>query len=131
MPPLARHLRRFARRQQGQQSTGTDHGEDVVEGRGERSQQIEAGKDDHGQEEGVVVEDGEGGRLVLGDVDLLPQHPLVALLAAHLLIVGELGGHLARDRVLALDGNLVLHRELGVAVRHRQQVRAQAGHNLA
>merc|ERR1712012_546235 len=56
----------------------------------ERLEDIEGGEDEDGEEEGVVVEDGEGGRLVLGHLVLLPEDALVLLLAADLLVVVEL-----------------------------------------
>lgn len=38
-------------------------------------EQEEGGDDDEDQEERVVVEDGEGGRLIVGHLVLLPQDP--------------------------------------------------------
>lgn len=47
----------------------------VVQRRRERAENVKAEHDHNGQEERIVVEDGEGGRLVVGDLVLLPQGP--------------------------------------------------------
>lgn len=113
--------------QQGEQAAGSADGQHIVEGRIGGAQHVEAGKDDDGQEQCVVVEDGEGGGLVVGHLVLLPQRALVLLLAAHLLVVAKHLGHFAGDGVLALKRNLVLDLVLGVAIGHRHQVGAQGG----
>ena len=51
---------------EGNDAGGDGHGDDVVECGAERLEDVEGGEDEDGEEEGVVVEDGEGGRLVLG-----------------------------------------------------------------
>lgn len=62
------------------------HGPDIVDHGGETLQDVEREDDEDGQEEGVVVEDAEGGGLVLGNLVLLPQDPLVFFLSWDLLI---------------------------------------------
>ena len=51
---------------EGDDAGGDGHGDDVVECGAEGLEDVEGGEDEDGEEEGVVVEDGEGGRLVLG-----------------------------------------------------------------
>ncbi len=46
--------------EEGDGSAGQTHGEDVVEGGGEAAEDVEGGDDQDGQEQSVVVEDGEG-----------------------------------------------------------------------
>jgi len=41
----------------------------------ERSEKIKAGKNDDGQEESIVVENGESGRLIVSHFVFLPQNP--------------------------------------------------------
>lgn len=118
-----------AGRKQCQQAARKPNRERVVHSWRKRSQQIETNENNDRQEECVVVEDREGGRLEVGHLVLLPQDPFVLLLLAHLLVVGELLAQIARDGVLALHGDLVLERELRVAVRHRQQVRGGGRHD--
>ena len=83
---------------EGDDAGGDAHRRDVVEGRAERLEDVERGEHEDGEEDGVVVEDGEGGGLVLGHLVLLPQDALVLLLAADLLVVVKLAGHLLEER---------------------------------
>ena len=91
---------------------------------GEAAEHVERKQDQDGQEQGVVVEDGESGGLeqeedrsfvsliqtlglpfklfsdlVLGHLVLLPQNPLVLFLATDLLVVGQLLAHFLRRNV--------------------------------
>ena len=89
--------------------SGADgHGGDIVDGGRVSGKDVKGAEDEDGEKEDVVVKDGEGGRLVLGDLVLFPQDPLVLLLPGNLLVVGQLGVHLLGHRRLALDGHLVL-----------------------
>ena len=47
---------------------------------------VEGADDQDGQEQSIVVEDAEGGSLVLGNLVLLPQNPLVLFLARDLFV---------------------------------------------
>lgn len=122
-------LRRLSGGQQRHQTASTGHRQNVVEGGSEGTQEVEAGKDDHRQEQGIVVEDGESGRFVFGDIVLLPQDAFVLFLAADFLVIGQQSGHLPGDGILPLVGNLVLQGELGVLVGHGHQVGAQSSND--
>jgi len=113
--------------EQGDDSRGQAHGEHVVEGGRESAQHVEGGQDEDGQEEAVVVEDREGGGLVLGNLVLFPQRALVPLFLADLLIVSQLLAHLLSHGGLALDGDLVLERVLGVPVGEGSQPGGEEG----
>ena len=84
--------------EEGDEPRGDPHGGHVVEGGREPLQDVEGEEDEHGQEERVVVEDGEGGRLRLGNLVLLPEDALVLLLAGDLLVVRELLAHLLQNK---------------------------------
>ena len=66
MAPPSVHLGVAPGGDEGDDAGGDGHGDDVVECGAERLEDVEGGEDEDGEEEGVVVEDGEGGRLVLG-----------------------------------------------------------------
>lgn len=116
----------FAGWEEGEKTRGASDGDGVVEGRRNSAEQVEAQEDGHGEEQSVVVEDGEDGGLEVSDLVLLPQDSFVLLLARHLVISQQLC-HLASHGVFALDGDLVLQSKFGVSVGHRHQVRAQCG----
>jgi len=111
-----------------QGAAGDAHREDVVDEWRRVLQDEEADEDDHGQVDGVVVEDGEGGGLVVGHLVLLPQDALVLLLARNLLVVAHLAVDLAGHRLLAPSGNLVLQLELDVLVGGGHQIGAGCRH---
>ena len=64
-----------AGREKGEKSAGREDGQDVVDRGVEGPENVEGRHNDQNQEEGVVVEYGEGGGLVIGDLILLPQNP--------------------------------------------------------
>ena len=72
--------------QKGYYSSRQGHGPDVVDHGGERLEDVEGADDQDGQKQGIVVEDAEGGGLVLGNLVLLPQNPLVLFLARDLFV---------------------------------------------
>lgn len=115
------------RGKEGQQTSCRADGQHVVDSWRETTQHVEASEDDYGDKKGIVVEDRKCGGLKIGDFILLPQDPLILLLLAHLLVLGELLGELPCDGFLALDRDLVLQQELGVAVGHRDQVCGKHG----
>lgn len=115
----------LSRRQQSQKSTGTADGQNVIDAGCGCSQQEETGKDDDGQEQSIVVENGKGRCLVVGHFVFLPQRTFVLLFAAHFLVVRQQFGHFTGDGLLALDGNLMLNLELCVAIGHGHQVCAE------
>merc|ERR1712073_175691 len=94
--------------EEGDEAAGQADAENVVDVWGGATQDVEGGDDHQGQEQSVVVEDGEGGGLVLSNLILLPQDPLVLLLLADLLVIRQLLVHLLGDGGLALHGNFVL-----------------------
>lgn len=113
--------------QKCEQTTSTADGENVVDQWCCRSQYEETGKNDDGQKQGIVVEDGECGGLVIGDLILLPQCAFVLLFAADLLVIGQLLGDFAGHSVLTTNGHLVFQGEFGVSVGHGHQIGAQTG----
>lgn len=44
--------------------------------RRERTKNVETGENDKGQKEGIVVENGEGGGFIVGNLIFLPQDPI-------------------------------------------------------
>ena len=104
---------------------GTD--ELILHGWVEGPEQEEAEGNDQGQEESVIVENGEGGGFVVGDFVLLPQDPeqkpnksalppmpwtkqhlpFILFLLVHLLVFRHLLRDFPADRFLALHRNLV------------------------
>jgi len=117
-----------AGREEGHKAGRRGHGEDVVVEGGEGGEQ-EEGKAHHEHEEhGVVVEQRECGGRGLGHFVLLPQHSLV-LLALASLLVSHLLQHISSHGHLNLLGNLVLHDELCVLVGEGHEVGAEAGHH--
>ena len=67
--------------QKGHYSSRQGHGPDVVDHGGEGLEDVEGADDQDGQKQGIVVEDAEGGGLVLGNLVLLPQNSFVLFLA--------------------------------------------------
>jgi len=114
-----------AGREEGEKGGGPAHTKHIVDQRRGRAQHIETADNDKREEEGVVVEDRKGRRLVVGNLILFPQHALVLLLLAHFLVVGEFLEHLLADGLLALHGNLVFEQELDILVGQRHQIRAE------
>lgn len=100
--------------------------DDIVEGRRNSAEQPEAAEHNASDEDRIVVENRENGRLKVRNFVLLPENSFVLFLARHL-IVGEQLGHLTGDGVLALYGDLVFQVELGVAIGHRQEIGADCG----
>ena len=72
--------------QKGHYSSRQGHGPDIVDHGGEGLEDVEGADDQDGQEQGIVVEDAEGSGLVLGNLVLLPQNPLVLFLARDLFV---------------------------------------------
>ena len=72
--------------QKGPYSSRQGHGPNVVDHGGEGLEDVEGADDQDGQKQGIVVEDAEGGGLVLGNLVLLPQNPLVLFLARDLFV---------------------------------------------
>ena len=72
--------------QKGHYSSRQGHGPNVVDHGGEGLEDIEGADNQDGQEKGIVVEDAEGGGLILSNLVLLPQNPLVLFLAGDLFV---------------------------------------------
>lgn len=117
--------------QQSDEARGGADGQDVVYCGVEVLEQEEGCDDDQHQEQSVVVEDGEGSGFVVGHFILLPQDPLVFLLAGHLAVVclREFPGHLFGHGVLSLLCNFVFQHKLDVLVGEGHQVSADQSHD--
>lgn len=114
-------------REQGQNACSRTNREHIIHSGRKGSQQIEAAENDDSQVQGIIVEYREGGGLEVGNLVLLPQYPLVLLLLAHLLVLGQLLHQLPGDGVFSLDRNFVFQRKLCVAIRHRYQIGGDQG----
>ena len=73
-------------RQQSHNSSCQGHGPDIVDHGGEGLKDVEGADNQDGQEQGIVVEDAEGGGLVFGNLVLFPQNPLILFLARDLFV---------------------------------------------
>jgi len=67
--------------EESEESGCASHAQYVVDEGSGRAKHVETAHDDKREEESVVVEDGEGCRLVVCHLVLLPQHALVLLLS--------------------------------------------------
>jgi len=105
-----------SRGEQGDESGADTHAQNVVDMRALASQEVERRHDEDGEEEGVVVEDGESRGLVFGNFVLLPQDALVLLFAGDLLIISEFLAHFLGNGSLPFDGDLVFELVFGVSV---------------
>lgn len=123
-----RSVRLCAGGEERQSAAGDAHGKDVVDERRRVLQDKEADENDNGQVDGVVVEDGEGGGLVVGYLVLLPQDALVLFLARDLLVIAHLTVDLAGHRLLPPSGDLVLQLELDVLVGGGHQISTSGRH---
>ena len=72
--------------QKGHYSSRQGHGPNVVDHGGEGLKDVEGADNQDGQEQGIVVEDAEGGGLVFGNLVLFPQNPLILFLARDLFV---------------------------------------------
>jgi len=102
--------------EQSQETGGRSHRQHVVEGWREILEDNERGEEQDDQKETVVVEDGEGGGLVVSDLVLLPQDSVISVLSVSILVVCQLGILVSDDSLLALLSNLVLEHKLDVLI---------------
>jgi len=123
----ALHLATGPSGQESNQTAGEADTERVVHVGGGATEDVKGQEDDQGEEERVVVEDGEGCSFVFGNLIFLPQNPLILLLLADLLVISELLGHLLGDSFLTLQSNFVLQDVLGVLVGKSQQPSGDQG----
>jgi len=108
--------------EKSQEASSRAHGQTVIEHGVEVLEDVEGSHDEQHQVQGVVVEDREGGGLVVGNLVLLPQHPLILLLLGHTFVISQFPHHLLGNSILTLQGNLVLEDKLDILVGHGNKV---------
>lgn len=94
----------------------------IIEGRAERSQQDERGKQEQSKEKRVVVEDGVVGCFIIGHLVLFPQNTLVFFVARQF-AVGQFAAQLFANGVFAILSKSVFKLEFGIAISESDCIR--------